>query len=129
SRRSMLPSISPSRYRSSLPVSSPRICTDLPMWPTSALRCGSLAFGVSLCGAGVEGDGVVAAASGGAGCAGWVGVMVIVLLSSGRAFHISAPFSLVSLSSDQIKLTYDTERLSQINQDLSASVLLTSQIK
>src|SRR5262249_17735730 len=125
----MFPSISPSRYRSSLPVSSPRICTDLPMWPTSALRCGSATFGVSLCGAGVEGDGVVAGASGGTGCAGWVGFMLIGLLSSGRAFHISAPFSLVSLSSDQIKLTYDTERLSQINLDLPVSVLLSSQMK
>src|SRR5262249_57897582 len=90
----MAPSISPSRYRSSLPVSSPRICTDLPMGPTSPLRCGSLAFGVSLCGAGTAGDGVDAAATGGTGCAGWVGFMLIGLFSSGRAFHMSATFFL-----------------------------------
>jgi hypothetical protein len=46
--------------------------------------------------AGAEGV-VVAAASGGAGCEGWVGFMLMGLLSSGRAFHMLAPFFLLVL--------------------------------
>jgi hypothetical protein len=46
--------------------------------------------------AGAEGV-VVAAASGDAGCEGWVGFMLMGLLSSGRAFHMLAPFSLALL--------------------------------
>jgi hypothetical protein len=84
--------------------------------------------------AGAEGV-EVAAASGGAGCEGWVGFMLMGLLSSGRAFHMLAPFSLVLLFFRPIqiqtnfKLTYDLERLSQINQDLPASLLLPAKMK
>src|SRR5690242_2361622 len=101
------------------------------MCPTSP-RCGSFAFGASLwcVGAGAGIEGVVAAASGGAGCAGWVGFMLMGLLSSGRAFHMLAPFSLVLHSSQKFKLTYDSlERLSQINHDLHASLLPWRKIK
>src|ERR1700731_2153927 len=64
------------------------------MCPTSA-RCGSLAFGVSFCGLGILG--AAAAAGEVTGCAGWVGFMLMGLLSSGRGFHISAPFLSVYL--------------------------------
>src|SRR3954464_1439296 len=43
----MLPSTSPSRYKSSLPESSPRINTDLPMRATSFLKL-SAAFRFSI---------------------------------------------------------------------------------
>src|SRR5580704_9544615 len=65
--------------------------TDFPICPTSA-RYGSPGFGVSLFGAGAGEFGVATAAGWGAGCADWVVFMLIGLLSSGRAFHISAPF-------------------------------------
>src|SRR5215831_2247213 len=86
----MLPSISPSRYRSSLPVSSPRITTDLPMWPTSARVSGK---GLEGSFGGVTLLGALAATGVDAGCAGCDGLNVIGRLSSGRAFHILAPIS------------------------------------
>src|SRR5215467_2964927 len=100
------------------------------MCPTSA-RCGSLAFGVSLCGTGMLG---AAAATGGgtgcAGCPGWLGFVLMGLLSSGRGFHIwHLFFRLCSLQRiDQFWLVI-LKRLSQINQELPASLLLYCQIK
>src|SRR6266849_598208 len=85
----MFPSISPSRYRSSFPVSSPRITTDFPIWPTSALSVKVLLdFAVSFGGV-LKVDVVALAALDDAAedapCAWFV---LIGLLSSGLAFHM-----------------------------------------
>jgi hypothetical protein len=75
-----------------------------------------------------------AAATGGgtgcAGCPGWLGFVLMGLMSSGRGFHISAPF--LSVMSLQRKLTIwlvILKCLSQINQELSASLLRHQEIK
>ncbi|HSK45772.1 MAG TPA: hypothetical protein VLA83_17980, partial [Candidatus Binatia bacterium] len=70
------------------------------------------------------------AAAGGTGCAGWVGFMLIGLLSSGRGFHISAPFSFDYLLSSERNQFSCLERLSQISiRSLTASLLLYSNFK
>jgi hypothetical protein len=92
-----------------------------------------------LCATGVAADAegvVVAAASGGAGCEGWVGFVLMGLLSSGRAFHMLTPFFFdfallqTNSNSDQFKLTYDFWYACRRSiQDLAASLLLTAKIK
>jgi hypothetical protein len=73
--------------------------------------------------------GAAAATGGGTGCAGWVGFMFMGLPSSGRGFHISAPF--LSYRSLQRETKFSClERLSQISiRSLTASLLLYSKIK
>jgi hypothetical protein len=51
--------------------------------------------------------GAAAATGGGTGCAGcpgWLGFVLMGLLSSGRGFHISAPFLSVMLSSEKLTI-------------------------
>jgi hypothetical protein len=92
------------------------------MCPTSA-RYGSLAFGVSLWSAGLLG--AAAAVGGSVGCAGWLGFMFMGLLSSGRAFHISAPFFFGYRSVQKIKNEIMIRKsLSQNQSGPSVSLLL-----
>jgi hypothetical protein len=75
--------------------------------------------------------GAAAATGGGTGCAGWpgwLGFMLMGLLSSGRGFHISAPFLSVMSLQRKIWLVI-LKCLSQINQEFSASLLRYCEIK